>query len=271
MIENIKVESWEQFQEEVAGTRFRRWAFRGHSDARWSLFSSLSRYFRTYGVDPRAWAQQESRILRIFQRKSHLFLDHIPQEGDSFQWLALMQHHGAPTRLLDFTWSPYVSAFFALEKATDDAAIWALFPPGLNTRMIRTLRASQKIEEGEIGPWVPGNYEKYFLENTSEIVIIGEPDRMNRRLVAQSGTFVMPGVLNIPIEALVPEDAVVKFTLSTAKFRKRAMEELYAMNISNATLFPDLDGLARSLAFELEFHWAYDPVTMERFEGFSIE
>ena len=51
---------------------------------------------------------QEERIARIFQRKAHLFLTHIPERSDTFQWLALMQHHGAPTRSLDFTWSPYV-------------------------------------------------------------------------------------------------------------------------------------------------------------------
>ena len=48
------------------------------------------------------------------------------------------------------------------------------------------------------------------------------------------------------------------------------MRELYNMNISNATLFPGLDGLARSLAYELEFHWAFDPITMDVFTNFSI-
>jgi hypothetical protein len=45
------------------------------------------------------------------------------------------------------------------------------------------------------------------------------------------------------------------------------MQELYGMNITQATLFPDLDGLARSLAYELEFHWAYDPRTMKSRHG----
>ena len=53
--------------------------------------------------------------------------------------------------------------------------------------------------------------------------------------------------------------------------RRDAMRDLYDMNISNASLFPDVDGLARSLAYELEYHWAFDPVTMEKYEGFSIE
>lgn len=269
--ETIVIESWEQFREIVAGPRFNSWAFRGHSDNTWPLLSTLSRYFKDFHIHEKAWPQQEYRILRIFRRKAHLFLEHIPEEDDSFQWLALMQHHGAPTRLLDFTWSPYVSAFFALERATKDAAIWALFPPGLSNTVIRTIRASQKVTEDEIGPWVKGNYERYFLPNEQQLVIIGEPHRMNQRLIAQSGTFVMPGVLDAPVEELAPSSSIKKFTLATAKLRKEAMSELYSMNINNATLFPGLDGSARSLAYELESHWAFDPTTMEKKEGFFIE
>jgi hypothetical protein len=61
----------------------------------------------------------------------------------------------------------------------------------------------------------------------------------------------------------------VKLTLRTELMRDHAMRELYNMNITNATLFPDLDGLARSLAYELEFHWAFDPKTMVHYPGFE--
>ncbi len=269
--ETIEIDSWTKFRDIVAGERLRSWAFRGQADARWSLFSSLSRYFLDHKVHKDAWPGQESRILRIFRRKSHLFLKHVPEEDDAFQWLALMQHHGAPTRLLDFTWSPFVAAFFALERATHDAVVWALFPPGLSNKMIRTIRASQQVEVDDIGPWLPGNYEEHFLPNRNRIIVIGEPQRMNERLIAQSGTFAMPGVLDTPVERLVPAEAIVKFILVTSKIRQHAMAEFYNMNISNATLFPGLDGLARSLAYELEFHWAFDPVTMQRRQGFFVE
>lgn len=268
---NVRISSWVEFRDTVAGAGYQSWAFRGHADARWSMFSTLSRYLLDFGVDATAWPQQEYRILRIFRRKAHRFIEHPPEEGDSFQWLALMQHHGAPTRLLDFTWSPYVAAFFALERATGDAAVWAIFPPGLHNRMIRTIRASQQVEGDEVGPWIEGNYEKNFLNNEHPFLIIGEPHRMNQRLVAQSGTFVMPGLLDRPIEALAPPDAVVKFTLDAKMLRDEALADLYSMNINHATLFPDLDGLSRSLAYELEFHWAFDPKTMERRDGFFVE
>ncbi|MBR1069143.1 FRG domain-containing protein [Bradyrhizobium liaoningense] len=263
--------TWQAFREVIESDEYKGWAFRGQSNADWPLYSSLSRYLMGFRVHPKAWSQQEFRILRIFKRKAHLLLNHLPDDEDVFQWLALMQHHGAPTRLLDFSWSPYVATFFAIERATSDVAVWALFPPGLSNRPMRTLRASQKVRRAEVAPWVEGSYVRHFLPNKHRLVVVGEPHTMNQRLIAQSGTFVMPGVLQQPIEALAPPSAVVKFVIDTEAIRRRAMPELYQMNVSNATLFPGLDGLARSLAYELEFHWAFDPHTMKKRKGFYVK
>jgi FRG domain-containing protein len=168
-----------------------------------------------------------------------------------------MQHHGAPTRLLDFTWSKYVAAFYALsDPRSCDAAIWALYPPAL-------------ADSEKFGPWVYGNFEKYFLPNTKSIVVIGEPHHMNQRLISHSGTFVVPGKLAVPVEDIVATDInsepLVKLTLATDRVRRDAIKALYNMNITHATLFPDLDGLARSLGFELELHWKFDPVSGDEY------
>jgi hypothetical protein len=56
-----------------------------------------------------------------------------------------------------------------------------------------------------------------------------------------------------------PSDTLVKFVLPADLIRSSGMRTLFMMNVTNATLFPDLDGLARSLAYELEFHFAHDP------------
>ena len=121
-----RLESWGEFLDVITDSRYSDWAFRGHPKEQWPLLSALSRYLMNFRVDPPVWAAQEERILRIFKRKGHHFLSGRPLPDDDFEWLALMQHHGAPTRLLDFTWSPYVAAFFALQLATGDAAVWAL-------------------------------------------------------------------------------------------------------------------------------------------------
>jgi len=267
----VLINTWSEFRDLAESAEYRSWAFRGQRDASWPLLSSLSRYLFKYQLHAEAWPIQEERILRIFRRKAYLYLTRVPEEDDSLQWLALMQHHGAPTRLLDFTWSPYVAAFFALEKAIGDSAVWAVFPPALQHRQIGVQR--QDTPEEDVSPWIKGNYEKYYLQNKDAFVIIGEPHTMNERLIAQSGTFVMPGTIAMSIEQIIseryPEGAIVKFVLNAATLRTDALRSLYNMNITNATLFPDINGLARSMAYELEFHWAFNPYTMEKYNGFD--
>jgi hypothetical protein len=251
----IRLQSWGEYLSVITDPPYHNWAFRGQRDASMPLFSALSRYLMAFRVDPRAWPEQEERILRIFKRKAIHFLDHVPDRDDDFQWLALMQDHGAPTRLLDFTWSPYVAAFFALHNTTDEGVIWACNP-------VEIAKAKQvELEK-------PGSFRKYFLSDSSSFVWMGEPYAMNRRLIAQSGTFLVPGVLDRSIESILksypsPKNTLIKFILPAKKIRDNGMRELYRMNITQASLFPDLDGLARSLASELEFHWAYDPRTMK--------
>jgi hypothetical protein len=251
----VTMESWDEYFSIISDSPYQNWAFRGQRDASAPLFSALSRYFMAFRVDPRAWPEQEQRILRIFKRKAIHFLPHVPDRDDDFQWLALMQDHGAPTRLLDFTWSPYVAAFFALHNTTHEGVIWACNPVEIDKTKAVDLKK-------------PDSFRKHFLSGEGAFVSMGEPHAMNRRLIAQSGTFLVPAVLNRSIEEILkeypnPEDTLIKFILPSDKIREKGMRELYRMNITQATLFPDLDGLARSLAYELEFHWAYDPRTMK--------
>jgi hypothetical protein len=253
--EVVHLDSWEKFLSIISDSPYQNWAFRGQKDASSPLLSALSRYLMAFRVDPRAWGEQEERILRIFKRKAIHFLDVVPDRDDDFEWLALMQDHGAPTRLLDFTWSPYVAAFFALHNTTEEGVIWACNPAELE-------KAKQFPREARDA------FRKHILTDKGNFVWLGEPYAMNRRLIAQSGTFLVPGVLDKSIEEIVKgysnaPNTLIKFILPAGRVREKGMRELYRMNITQSTLFPDLDGLARSLAYELEFHWAYDPRTMK--------
>jgi hypothetical protein len=252
----IRLRSWEEYLSIISDSPYQNWAFRGQKDASAPLYSALSRYFMAFHIDQRAWRDQEERILRVFKRKAIHFLDQVPDRDDDFQWLALMQDHGAPTRLLDFSWSPYVAAFFALHNTTEEGVIWACNPVEIQKK--RELALDQA-----------GSFRKHFLANKYPFAWLGEPHVMNRRLIAQSGTFLVPGILHESIEEILmsysrPKDTLIKFILPANKIREKGMRELYRMNITQATLFPDLDGLARSLAYELEYHWAFDPRTMKR-------
>jgi hypothetical protein len=106
-----------------------------------------------FHVDRRAWAEQEERILRIFKRKAVHFVEEVPDRQDDFEWLALMQDHGAPTRLLDFTWSPYVAAFFALHNTTGEGVIWACNP--------FEIEKNKRVHLEK-----PGDFRKYFLSGS---------------------------------------------------------------------------------------------------------
>lgn len=181
-----------------------------------------------------------------------------------------MQHHGAPTRLLDFTWSPYVAAFFALERATEDAAIWAVNLPLLWDISVRQPIDGVSVEEAD--PRDAKAFRKYFLPNKHAFVWQGDPFRMPQRVVAQSGTFLVTSHLGMTVEAILDRypgkgELLVKFELPTAKLRAVAMSSLYDMNITQATLFPGLDGLARSMAYEFEYSWEVDLATDEPVEA----
>ncbi|MBI4693261.1 MAG: FRG domain-containing protein [Gammaproteobacteria bacterium] len=250
----IRLECWADFvshTDALAG-----WAFRGETSAQWPLMSSLTRRLRTYCGEVELWPLREERALRVFRRKAHIYLHDSAVLDDSLRCLGLMQHHGAPTRLLDFTKSPYIAAFFALEDATADSAVYAL-----NTPRLWSLapRFDAGLTRERIDPRVPGNFERHFLYNRLPVIWFGEPQHLDRRLVAQSGLFVVPGVLDRSLDEILveyddSEPLIIKYVLPFA-MRVEAMQSLYRMNVTNSSLFPDLEGLARSSAYELEVVW----------------
>jgi hypothetical protein len=113
-------------------------------------------------------------------------------------------------------------------------------------------------------PWNNDDVAAQLLTNRRRTVFWGSPYHMNQRLVVQSGMFLVPGVLNDTVENLVcglrgGRAALRKLVLnSTARekdgrmLREKAMWHLYNMNITYESLFPGLDGLARSMNVELE-------------------
>lgn len=279
------IKSWKDFEEIVSSSDYSGWAFRGQENHAWPMQSSLARYLSDFKVHADVWAHQEDRILRIFRRKAHLFLDHIPADDNVYEWLALMQHHGAPTRLLDFTWSPFVAAFFALEKARTGAAVWAVNLKQVkiaNQKIIQQYplfkkpnrRIQNRQETVVLAPRTQEIYDRFYIGNSMQdkvpFIATGEPFNMSQRIIAQSGTFVVPGVLHMSVDEILntypaSETIMTKFVLDLDSIRDEAMKNLYQMNITNATLFPGLDGMSRSLGYELEFHWDFNPKTAENY------
>jgi len=103
------------------------WIFRGHKSTTYCLQPSIEREAQG------DWASLERFMLKEFRSKArmHIRSSDLPQGDKILEWLALMRHSGVPTRLLDFTFSPYIALYFALRNRTPkekskDAELWAI-------------------------------------------------------------------------------------------------------------------------------------------------
>jgi FRG domain len=277
----IRPDTWETTRS--LSRRLIRWAFRGHGDASWGLDSTLHRGAQQFGC-PLDWlADREAWMLRQFQRRAHHYINDPPSLEQRLEWLALIQHYGGPTRLLDFSHSFYVAAFFAIERAINDAAIWAVNLDKLEIAIRNKSKPEAKTKGENIDKTNTNliRLAEYYLEGNSadELILHVEPDRMNERLSIQQGLFMFPCDVSSTFEDnlastfeitpdIIRQQNEIPFSLGDVKTagnlqasivkiviprgsHKTAMSDLNNMNITSATLFPGLDGFARSLLYHL--------------------
>ena len=113
-------------------------AFRGHYSEDSGLTTTLERACKQNDVPPEQRAAMERRLVREFARKADLYLpaQDLPDPGDTLEWLSLMQHFGAPTRLLDWTVSLRVALYFAFSRPANGNVrfVWAIDTRWLNER-----------------------------------------------------------------------------------------------------------------------------------------
>ena len=238
------------------------WIYRGHKNSDWHLRTTLDRACEVFFGNLSKADEVEYTLLREFRRRYHHFERYIPKREDELQWLSIMQHYGAPTRLLDWTYSIYVAAYFAVEsdfkEDSDNAcAIWAL-----NYRWAyseaKKLYANEKKDPSAIDEDTDDfdltAFSRTFVQGKPILcVCLVTPFVLNQRLTIQKGTLACPGDVTSSFEdnlkALAghgsPEN--VKRLVLPKSERKKALRSLDDMNISRATLFPGLDGFAQSL------------------------
>jgi hypothetical protein len=269
MIAKMRPKSWEEILD--IGRLLNFYIFRGQKNAEWTLKSGLERACDEYRIPVEGRNHSEKRIIEEFKRRAHHYVASPPD--DDFEWLALLQHHGGVTRLLDFSHSFYVAAFFAMENATSDGAVWGIEVGPFNDRLWVTdekKRLYLEEQEHRLTVELPDSNEKR--------VIMREPRRMNERLSVQQGLFLFPCNITVPfmdcLAAWVKDDLTDATVIDPTELRKlitdhksplvikiiiprnthtEGLEDLARMNVTAASLFPGLDGFARSLMTKMRF------------------
>jgi hypothetical protein len=211
--------------------------FRGQERADWTLIPSVTR--------PGGNLDAELTTIKRFKQSARPYLPQRP-EGD-WEWIFLMQHHRAPTRLLDWSESPLVGLFFATHNPEHDAfasAVWCLDPVALN----RLAGHHRSFAHDILAFGIDNQLDEYLPDKVNARVTKLNPvaaigPRNSARMVAQAGTFTVIHAENVAIEAIPPATHVWRFTVP-ANAKADIREELRLIGITEYSLFPDLDRVA---------------------------
>lgn len=253
--EHIKFNNWSDFKELAEKSRL-EWIFRGQSNSEWELQTTLER-----SKIVENFPEFEDELINDFKKGVKFYLKDELQPETTLEYFSLLQHFGAPSRLLDFTKSPYVAAYFAFEQANeeiDEVAIWVV-------DKINLYQSSVYYFENIIDYMLPSknnytfddiNFDKAFEEAKKgdfNCLFPTEPNNQNQRYHLQQSIFLTQGNPYEPlinqlkfIKSDILKKTFMKVTLPTSE-KKRALRDMQKMNINRATLFPDLDGYAKSL------------------------
>lgn len=222
-IEHIK--SFEDYTRFVTKDVASNALFRGHGRTGYLLVPGVARIKYLLPEE-----NNERIMLSLFQRRAVLHLEREP--ADEWDWLALAQHHGLPTRLLDWTRNPLVALFFAVENEEDvhDGEVFALIGMKACTR----------------------NEDPFSLSEVRRFV----PRRISPRLTSQAGEFT---VHPSPFRPLSSSEASLTSIVIPAPLRRELRRTLYRFGVHRESLFPGLDGLANHVRWLRE---AYTSATI---------
>jgi len=266
------------------------WVFRGHRKLNYSLQPSIERVAER---QPDAWARLEHQVLSEFRARAQMLFDRseLPTGTDLLDWLVLMQHYGVPTRLLDFTQSPYVALYFAIHSRSyherrEPAAVWAIDASALLGRAeviaregarrgpgshrvsgvdfqtdLDQLRKDQKFWRTAIEGALTANGAQRATYSQHGFVAFAFPPVQNRRSSSQQGGFLLNGAEGITFEDSLSKmmDGYNHEWCKRFSIPESATEEferiLFRMNIHDLSLFPGMQGLAGFIKQKVRFEW----------------
>lgn len=250
---------------------FRHYAFRGQHDAGWTLLPSFARILRDAAREaplPLDWRTFERTLVTLLESKAHLYrplLSLVRGEASALlDWLVLGRHHGLPTRLLDWTFSPYVALWIAASDLTEsDGAVWAV--------SVRDVNAPEDIGS-LMRPDSEALERVVAAETDAKPILFFVPRVHNERSAAQQGLFSLSADgladhLDLLRAVLLPHEPrrspprLLRIEIPSGE-KRELVRALRTMNVTAETLAPDLDGYCRELAQVLRDH----PVELARLE-----
>ena len=247
----IRISSWNQLQDELFEDswssdigRFRsRYAFRGLSDARYQLETTL---IRLGG----AFDNLERHLLRNFKKYAHRS---VVERDSLWHWLSVAQHYGLPTRLLDWTYSPFIALHFAtanFERFDADGVIWAVNYLKAHQLLPDRLRRMLDEEGANVFTVEMLSESVRSLEELAELshrdfVIFFEPPSIDDRIINQFAFFsVMSRPNSILDDWLDSHRELWRRIIIPADLKWEIRDKLDQANITERVLFPGLDGLS---------------------------
>jgi len=220
--------------------------FRGLNDASYDLQTSLMRLGGNYPV-------LEKHIIRNFCKYAHGSL----VEFDSiWNWLSLAQHHGLPTRMLDWTYSPLIAAHFAtanLYKFNEDSAIWAVDYYELRNFLPKKLKKILKDEGANVFTVkmlskTVDSLEDFMNISDSNFLVFMEPPSIDQRITNQFALFSLMSDQSQTVDQwLAHHPNIWKKIIIKSHAKWEIRDKLDQANITERVLFPGLDGLGRWL------------------------
>jgi hypothetical protein len=202
--------------------------------------------------------KQEQNLLRYFEKSNVRWLkEHYA--GTFIDRLTLAQHHRLPTRLLDWTESPLIAAFFACLDVADDpehleeGAIWRLHTNAVRFELTEKRYKRMKLPDGSFSAAIPANTPKSLNGNFDAFLFY--PQRLHPRQVNQLAAYtVHPNPKDNSTdfsEILRPEESLVKY-IFPKESKQKAFEKLWSLGIRYENLFPDPDGAAKGAKYVIE-------------------
>ena len=230
--------------------RFRSpYAFRGLESTAHDLSNSLLRLAGQASI-----YTLELSLLRNFSKYAHAQPAHGVESV--WHWLALAQHHGLPTRLIDWTYSPFVALHFATEDPADydrDGVVWCVNFIEANKLLPQRLKTILEEEQSQtltIDVLSQFKTLKAFDSTAREpFVVFIEPPSLDTRILNQFALFSLMSNPSARLDTwLESHPELCRRVMVPAELKWEVRDKLDQANINERTLFPGLDGLSRWLA-----------------------